>query len=111
MASTAGWAGWKRTRGELNPMPALTQPQREDLRYAVREQLANAQTVALNAQMIFRRVERARLLNFSFTAEDVEATLAFLVSYGHAEEKPAPLGATNYYQATAAGVLAHERGA
>jgi hypothetical protein len=91
-------------------MSALTQPQREELRYALREQLVQASTVALTAAMLNRRIERVRLLDFKFTEADVSAAATFLVSLGHAREIPAALGATLYYQATAAGVLAHERG-
>lgn len=91
-------------------MSNLTQPQREDLRHAVREQLVHASTVALNAAMLARRIRRTRLLDFAFTDDEVAAAAAFLVSLGQAREIPAALGATLYYQATAAGVLAHERG-
>lgn len=88
----------------------LAQPQREDLRFAIREQLVNAKTVALAADMILRRVERSRLLDFPFEIHDVEDALAFLVSLGHVKSEPTALGATAYFQATAAGTLAHERG-
>lgn len=89
----------------------LTQPQKEDLRYAVREQLVAAQTVALNADMVLRRVQRARILDFEFDARDVEEALLLLAGLDQAKATPASLGATKYFQATAAGVLAHERGA
>lgn len=91
-------------------MSALTQPQREELRYAVREQLVAASTVALNAEMLHRRVLRARVIDFDFIQRDVQEALAFLTSLGQAKDQPAALGATLYYQATAAGVLAQERG-
>lgn len=91
-------------------MKALTQPQREELRYAVREQLVAASTVALSADMLQRRVIRARVIDFDFEERDVKEVLFFLHSLGQANETPASLGATLYYQATAAGVLAHERG-
>ena len=88
----------------------LTQPQREELRFAVREQLVVAATVALTAEMLQRRVQRTKAVDFVFAVEDVAAAAAFLVSLTQATETPAPLGASKYYQATAAGVLAHERG-
>ena len=87
----------------------LTQAQREELRYAVREQLVHASTVALTHEMVQRRVERARVVDFTFSADDLVQALSFLVSLGHAQETRAELGASRYYQATAAGVLAHER--
>lgn len=89
----------------------LTQPQKEDLRYAVREQLVTAQTVALNAEMVLRRVQRARILDFEFTVREIEEALTLLTGLDQVKATPASLGATKYYQATAAGVLAHERGA
>lgn len=89
----------------------LPQQQREDLRYAVREQLVNAKTVALSAEMVLSRVLRSRLLDFKPDGEDVEDALTLLVGLAHATAIPSELGATKYYQATAAGVLAHERGA
>jgi hypothetical protein len=88
----------------------LTQPQREDLRYVVREQLVAAQTVALTAEMISRRVTRARIVDFPFGVADIEAALNLLVGLGQAKETAASLGATKFFQATAAGVLAQERG-
>jgi hypothetical protein len=88
----------------------LPQSEREELRYAVREQLVNAKTVALTADMLARRVERTRLLDFTFNVSDVEDALALIVGLGQATQVPASLGSTVYYQATAAGVLAHERG-
>jgi hypothetical protein len=91
-------------------MTKLTQPQREELRYAVREQLVNAATVALTAGMLARRIERTRLLDFPVTEADVIPAVSMLVDLGQAKAMPAPLGATLYYQATAIGVLAHERG-
>ena len=92
-------------------MTTLTQPQREELRYSVREALVIAKTVALDAEMVSRRVERSRMLDFEFATADVEDALAVIVGLGQATAVPATLGATVYYQATAAGVLAHERGA
>lgn len=76
----------------------------------MREQLVAAQTVALNADMVMRRVQRARVIDFPFAVEDVTAALELLVGLNHAKSEPIELGATKYYQATAAGVLAHERG-
>ncbi|WP_043586310.1 hypothetical protein [Geminisphaera colitermitum] len=90
--------------------PNLTQTQREDLRFAVREQLAISQQVALPADVIQRRVVRTQLLDFAFAVADTSAALSFLVSLGHVREIPHEMGATKYYQASAAGVLAHERG-
>ena len=91
-------------------MSALTQSQREELRDQVLEQLAVASTVAFPAEVVTRRVNRSQLLDFEAAEGDVSAALQFLVSQGHATSTPHPRGATLHYQATAAGVLAHERG-
>jgi hypothetical protein len=91
------------------PSP-LSQPQREDLRFAVREALVNAKTVALTAEMVQRRVERSRALDFVPTVAEVTDALTLIVGLGQAGQTPSPLGATPYFQATAAGILAHERG-
>jgi len=63
----------------------------------------------LTTDMLRRRVDRTRLLDFDFNERDVAEAATLLVSLGHAQETHAELGATKYYQATASGVLAHER--
>lgn len=90
----------------------LTQTQREDLRLAVREALVAAGPVAFPADVIARRVDRLQILDFAATVEDVEAALALLAGLNppQVQVHPHALGATQYYQATAAGVLAQERG-
>ena len=91
----------------------LTQTQREELRTAVREVLVAAGTVAFASDVIARRVARLQILDFEFAPFDIEAALVFLAGMEPAQAMvhPHALGATKYYQATAAGVLAHERGA
>ena len=63
--------------------------------------------VAHHAKTIRRALNAGH--EHDFADEEVAAALAFLVSAGFAVVVAAPLGATLYYQATAAGVLAHER--
>lgn len=91
----------------------LTQPQREDLRLAVREVLVAAGTVAFPAEVIERRVRRLQILDFDFTTADITAAAELLggLTPAQVQKHPHALGATEYYQATAAGVLAQERGA
>ena len=91
-------------------MTTLTQIQKEDLRRAVREVLAVVPQSAFPASVVLRRVARLQALDFAPADDDVAAALALLASLGQAKSLPAPLGATPYWQATAAGVLAHERG-
>ncbi len=92
-------------------MSTPTQQDKEDLRFAVREQLVAVASVAFTADTIRRRVIKGRMLNYEPSLDEVAAALIFLASLGHATETAAPLGATRYYQATATGILAHERGA
>lgn len=91
-------------------MSDLPQTQKEELRFAARQVLVSASTVALTTEMVMRRIARGQLVDPPFDVKDVQEALTLLVGLGHASETPAPLGATKYYQATAAGVLAHERG-
>lgn len=90
----------------------LPQTQREDLRLAVREVLVAAGPVAFPADVIARRVDRLQILDFPATVPDVESALALLAGLDPAQVRvhAHELGATKHYQATAAGVLAQERG-
>lgn len=89
----------------------LAQERREECRAAVLEFLAERNAVAHHAQTIRQRLNAGHA--HDFTIEEVEAALAFLAGSEPALVKATPtsLGATKYYQATAAGVIAHERGA
>jgi hypothetical protein len=83
-----------------------TQQDREDLRRAVRAHLAQRPGIAQCAATLQSRVRRECPCNVA----QVTAAAKFLVALGHLAETPDSLGATPYYQATAAGILAHERG-
>lgn len=78
----------------------------EECRYEARHYLATRSTLALDAGAVQRGLAR----NFDFTLAEVEAALVFLVSLGQAQTEPATLGRTKYYQITAQGQLADERG-
>ncbi|MGC3991619.1 MAG: hypothetical protein QM796_18410 [Chthoniobacteraceae bacterium] len=67
--------------------------------------LAERSPLAFSAATIRRRLN----VEFDFTSQEVEAALAFLVSFEHVSARPDDLGSTLYFQATASGVLAHER--
>lgn len=88
---------------------AEIQQRKESYRRDVREFLAYRQAVAHLPQDIRRRLAM-RVAENPYTLEEVQEALEFLVGLGHVEVKRAALGATKYYQATSAGVLAHERG-
>ena len=83
-----------------------TPQNREDLRRACRAHLAVRPGVAQSAGTIHSAVRRET----PCTLGQASDALKFLVALGHLAETRDPLGATLYYQATAAGILAHERG-
>jgi hypothetical protein len=78
----------------------------EDCRYEVRHHLAARSTLALDADAIQRGLSR----RYDYSRDEVVRALAFLVSLGHVAQSRSALGATFYYQITAAGTLADERG-
>lgn len=78
------------------------QERRDECRREVRRYLAERPGLAFHARTIQGRT--------NMTIEEVEASLRFLITAGQAELKHDGLGATRYYKATSAGILAHERG-
>ncbi len=85
---------------------ATNNQRNEDIRFAVRDYLANRPSISQEAELIHRRLA----VETDYTAEEVKAALDFLVSLGQVESKHSPLGSTLSYKITAAGTLAHERG-
>lgn len=83
-----------------------TQQAREELRRACRAHLAERPGISQSAGTVHSAVRRELRCGLGQVAE----ALSFLVALGHLAETRDPLGATLYYQATAAGILAHERG-
>ncbi len=85
------------------------QERREACRRAVLGFLAERQQVAQHAKTICRRLNDGH--ENDYADAEVEGALAFLAGTEPPLVKaiPDPMGATRYYQATAAGVLAHER--
>ena len=86
----------------------LEQERHDQCRQAVLEFLAARLAVAHHPQTILRRLNAGHVNDF--TIAEVEAALAFRVSAQQAVIVYPEGGSTKYYQATAAGVLAHERG-
>lgn len=78
----------------------------EECRYETRHHLAIRSTLAQDAATIRRSLGR----RFDFTLPEVEAALTFLVKLGQVEVAPASLGSTKFYQISAPGTLADERG-
>lgn len=80
--------------------------QREDLRRFVLGFLAKRSACAFNCVSVQNTVRR----DMPCTEDEVEETLQFLKSLGFVEEVPNKMGSRRYYQISAAGTLAHERG-
>lgn len=91
-------------------MSLLTKSQLADLRFALLAQLVNAQTVALTAEMLLRRVHRLRLIDFEVTVAEAETALGVLHAAGYAMVVGNKLDDTLYYQATPAGAAVHQKG-
>lgn len=90
--------------------PSAAQERREECRRDVLGFLAERQAVAHHAATIRNRLNAGHA--HDYTIEEIAAALAFLAAMEPARAKsmPEPMGSTLYWQATAAGVLAHERG-
>ena len=86
---------------------------RAHARVAVLEFLGPRQSLKFDAQTIRDRINSDRKLDFTLDEEDVSSALAFLRGVQPAplvEMTRPPLGSTQFYQVTTAGVLALERG-
>lgn len=90
-------------------MDELTPDQRTTLRRAVREVLAGRPGIALPFAGVRRRLEQAVLVDFIFSDGEMRSALALLNGLGQIKASHDPLGSTEYYQATATGILAFER--
>jgi len=90
------------------PHPTDPQARREECRREVRRYLAERLALKFPVAAIQRKL---RIDGENFTDAEIEAALAYLGALHdpHVRETPDPDGSTKYYQATAAGVLAHER--
>jgi hypothetical protein len=91
----------------------LNKMQKEELRHLARKFLACRPRAAFTAAQAFEMLMFRPVLDFTFTAEDVEEAFQFLAGLNPAQAKPLTdtLGSSVAYQATAEGVLAFERGA
>jgi len=78
-----------------------------DFRRAVRGHLAERPTVAQSAETIHRHVAR----EYGASILDTQNAIAVLVALGHLKSHADKLGGSaKFYQATAEGIFAHERG-
>lgn len=85
----------------------MTQEEKEICREEVLRVLAEREAVKLSAPAVRRAVNRD---GATFSQDAIDAALRFHVSLHRVTEEPHPDGATLFYQVTAEGTLAHERG-
>jgi hypothetical protein len=81
------------------------QLRREECRKEVLAYLAERPGLALSADAITRGLRQ-----YGYSLADVTAALIFKRDKGHVKCEPDADGATLYFQVTAEGTLAHERG-
>ena len=86
-------------------LPNKDQERREECRREVRRYLAERPSLAFTASTIARHLKK----EFEFEIKEIVDALVFFVSARQAEIIPCDVGATEYFQITAAGTLAHER--
>lgn len=80
----------------------------EDARYDVRHYLALRAVNAIDAATIRRHVNRQE--GRDYTDDEIASALQFLTDLGQVRVTIATLGSRRYYQITAVGKLAEERG-
>lgn len=88
----------------------MATPSAEQLRHAAREVLASRPGVALPLPGIRRRIEQGSLVDGKINDEELRAALAVLIGLGQVDVAHDKLGSTEHFKATAAGVMAFERG-
>lgn len=86
------------------------QQRRESLRTELLAYLADRPANAFDPETLLQRLIKTNVLEFTPTIEDLAGALAFLRGAELVSVTPHGLGATNFYQVTSTGVLAHERG-
>lgn len=82
----------------------------EQVRAAVLEYLATRPSLSYDLPLLLRQVNKSRALDYEVTADDLTGAVAFLEDKGLIKHSFSLLGSTRFFQATAAGCLAHERG-
>jgi hypothetical protein len=87
-----------------------SQQRREAVRTSALEWLAARLASAFEADVILQRLNKSGLLDFNAEKDELAEALAFLKGSEFVTAVHHPHGATLFYQATAAGVRAHERG-
>ena len=82
----------------------------EQVREVVLEYLADRQELSYDMPLLLERLNKSRALDFKIEPDDLTGAIAFLEGRGFITHSFHRLGSTRFFQATSAGVLAHERG-
>ena len=101
-----GWTGGVKRTGAINNFLMMSTLQKEELRRTCLAWLAARLSLAFNVSSIQRGVNR----EMPCTVEEVADAMVFLNGMGLTHEVPNKLGGTKYYQISAEGILAYERG-
>lgn len=88
-------------------MIELNDIQKEQLRHVVLEVLVTRSPNALNRKMILNRA--AQEVDFSLDLTNIVTALDFLKGLVFVEMLPDEMGSSEYWKASTAGILAHER--
>lgn len=89
---------------------ATTNAQKEELRHAALEVLAARPGTALDLTQIRRRIDQGKVIEFACDNTDLRQALSVLSALEFVRISHDALGSTEYFEAEAAGILAHERG-
>lgn len=85
----------------------LTTAQRGELRAALLDELVAAHTLAFPVEVLLRRLQRHRLVDFEATVAEATAEISALHARGLVAVVPDPITGATHYQVTPAGVVAH----
>jgi hypothetical protein len=90
-------------------MILLTPTEKEALRHAVLEYLAERARFYFDAPAITRALQRRNYVDFNIDVDNVREALEFLRELQHLKSKIDDFGSTEVFAASAQGILAEER--
>ncbi len=82
----------------------------ETVRIALLAFLSPRQSLSFDLPTLLFRLNRSGQIDFKLQPDDLTKAVAFLEGKEYIKHTVSALGSTRFYQATSAGVLAHERG-
>lgn len=85
--------------------------QKQELREAALEYLAERPTMSFSVAAITRGIRRRELVDFKYDDEDTSEAIAVLLGFSFVQVIHSKLGGSREYQATAEGIVYHEQNA